>query len=138
MAESYRRCNEWSRLVCRAAVSRAQSARAKRNVTRDWLCSILPIAYVLRVCSRHFRTVVTLTTYAPSIGRIWRSCIFSLDKTEPSIGLTVFCAGLYVVTISDAVSTSRVEIFVAAISPERAADFNSSPRGLYTTFCAHT
>jgi hypothetical protein len=46
-----------------------------------------------------------------------------LEKAEGGINLELPAPGLYEVTISDAASTPRIDLFVAAIRPEQSADF---------------
>jgi hypothetical protein len=52
----------------------------------------------------------------------------ALDKTENAIELTVPASGLYVATITDAMNTPRIELFLAAISPQQRAAFASFPQ----------
>jgi hypothetical protein len=49
----------------------------------------------------------------------------ALEKTGPSIGLTLPAAGLYQVTITDALDVPRVDLWLAAIHPEQSSHFES-------------
>jgi hypothetical protein len=48
-----------------------------------------------------------------------------LEKTAPSVDLSLPASGLYEVTITDALDTPRIDLFLAAISPAQSADFAS-------------
>jgi hypothetical protein len=47
----------------------------------------------------------------------------ALEKAEAAIDLEVPAPGLYDITISDPLSTPRIDLLVAAIRPEQSADF---------------
>ena len=47
----------------------------------------------------------------------------TFEKTTPSIDLALPAPGLYDITISDAASTPRIDLFLAAIKPEQSPDF---------------
>lgn len=49
----------------------------------------------------------------------------TLEKTTPSIDLALPAPGLYDITISDAASTPRIDLFLAAIKPEQSPDFQA-------------
>lgn len=49
----------------------------------------------------------------------------ALEKTAPSIDLELPAPGLYDITIHDAASTPRIDLFLAAIKPEQSAAFQS-------------
>jgi hypothetical protein len=51
-----------------------------------------------------------------------------LEKTAPSIELALPAPGLYDVTITDALDTPRIDLFVAAIGPAQSAEFESFRR----------
>jgi hypothetical protein len=51
-----------------------------------------------------------------------------LEKTAPSIDLALPAPGLYDVTITDALDTPRIDLFLAAIRPPQSADFESFRR----------
>jgi hypothetical protein len=65
-------------------------------------------------------------------------------------GIRASCNGLYDITITDALNTPRINLFLAAIQPSQSADFQSfpqsratmekwnadSPAGPSTTLCA--
>jgi hypothetical protein len=48
-----------------------------------------------------------------------------LEKTTPSIELTLPAPGLYDITITDALNTPRIDLFLVAIKPSQSADFQS-------------
>jgi hypothetical protein len=48
-----------------------------------------------------------------------------LEKTAPSIDLALPASGVYDVTITDALDTPRVDLFLAAIRPAQSADLES-------------
>jgi hypothetical protein len=48
-----------------------------------------------------------------------------LEKTAPSVELSLPASGLYEVTITDALDTPRIDLFLAAIKPAQSADFAS-------------
>lgn len=52
----------------------------------------------------------------------------SLEKTAPSIELALPAAGLYNITITDALNTPRVDLLLAAIQPAQSAHFQSFDR----------
>ena len=49
-----------------------------------------------------------------------------LEKTAPSVTLALPSPGLYVLTITDDQNTPRIDLFLAAVSPAQAADFEKS------------
>jgi hypothetical protein len=49
----------------------------------------------------------------------------TLEKTTPSIDLALPAPGLYDIIISDAASTPRIDLFLAAIKPEQSPDFQA-------------
>ncbi|HZC43979.1 MAG TPA: hypothetical protein VE195_07380 [Acidobacteriaceae bacterium] len=49
----------------------------------------------------------------------------TLEKTTRSIDLALPAPGLYDITISDAASTPRIDLFLAAIKPEQSPDFQA-------------
>jgi hypothetical protein len=49
----------------------------------------------------------------------------SLDKTGPSVDLALPAAGLYEITITDALDVPRVDLLVAAIHPAQSSHFSS-------------
>lgn len=49
----------------------------------------------------------------------------ALEKTAPSIDLMLPAPGLYDITISDAASTPRIDLFLAAIKPEQSTGFRA-------------
>jgi hypothetical protein len=49
----------------------------------------------------------------------------ALEKIAPSIELTLPAAGLYQITITDALDAPRVDLWLAAIHPEQSAHFQS-------------
>jgi hypothetical protein len=51
-----------------------------------------------------------------------------VEKTAPSIDLALPAPGLYDVTITDALDTPRIDLFLAAIRPPQSADFESFRR----------
>jgi len=51
-----------------------------------------------------------------------------LEKTAPSIELMLPAAGLYSITITDALNTPRVDLLLAAIHPAQSAHFESFDR----------
>ncbi len=53
----------------------------------------------------------------------------ALQKTGPSISITLPSPGLYSVTVSDALNTPRIDLFVAAVVPAQAANFEKSFAG---------
>jgi hypothetical protein len=52
----------------------------------------------------------------------------AVDKAAPSIELALPASGLYVLTISDALNTPRIDLFLAAIKPMQTEDFDSFGR----------
>lgn len=55
-----------------------------------------------------------------------------LEKTAPAIELPLPAAGLYDITITDALNTPRVNLFLAAIRPAQSARFQSFQRARAT------
>jgi hypothetical protein len=51
----------------------------------------------------------------------------AIDKTDAAMELKLPASGLYVATITDSMSTPRVELFLAAINPQQAAAYASFP-----------
>jgi hypothetical protein len=56
----------------------------------------------------------------------------TLEKTAPSVELALPRPGLYDITISDALNTPRIDLFLAAIQPSQLADFQSFPQARAT------
>jgi hypothetical protein len=56
----------------------------------------------------------------------------ALEKTAPSIALTLPTTGLYNITITDALGTPRVDLLLAAIQPAQSAHFQSFNRARET------
>jgi hypothetical protein len=50
----------------------------------------------------------------------------ALKKTGPSISIALPSAGLYFVTITDALNTQRIDLFIAAVKPAQAASLIKS------------
>jgi hypothetical protein len=48
-----------------------------------------------------------------------------MEKTAPSVYLSLPASGLYDITITDAFDTPRIDLFLAAITPAQSADFAS-------------
>jgi hypothetical protein len=55
-----------------------------------------------------------------------------LEKTAPSIELALPAAGLYSITITDALNAPRVDLLLAAIQPEQSVHFQSFSRARKT------
>jgi hypothetical protein len=51
----------------------------------------------------------------------------TLEKTAPSVEFALPAPGLYDITITDALNTPRINLFLAAIQPSQSADFQSFP-----------
>jgi hypothetical protein len=51
-----------------------------------------------------------------------------LQKTAPSVELALPAAGIYTLTITDALNTPRVDLFLAAIRPAQSLRFQSFSR----------
>jgi Chitobiase/beta-hexosaminidase C-terminal domain len=51
-----------------------------------------------------------------------------LEKTAPSLSIALPSAGIYVLTIWDALNTPRIDLFIAAVAPAQAASIESSFR----------
>jgi hypothetical protein len=52
----------------------------------------------------------------------------ALEKTGSSISIALPASGLYDVTITDALNSPRIDLFIAAVEPAQAADFEKSFR----------
>jgi Chitobiase/beta-hexosaminidase C-terminal domain len=52
----------------------------------------------------------------------------ALKKTAPSISIALPSAGIYFVTITDALNTQRIDLFIAAVKPAQAASLMKSFR----------
>lgn len=49
-----------------------------------------------------------------------------IEKTAPSISIALPSAGLYALTITDALNTPRIDLFIAAVRPAQAANFEQA------------
>jgi hypothetical protein len=56
----------------------------------------------------------------------------TLEKTAPSVEIALPAPGLYDITITDALNTPRINLFLAAIQPTESADFQSFPQARAT------
>jgi hypothetical protein len=56
----------------------------------------------------------------------------TIEKTAPSIEFALPAPGLYDVTITDALDTPRIDLFLAAAKPPRSIDFQSFRRARAT------
>jgi hypothetical protein len=59
---------------------------------------------------------------------MYQSFQLPIDKNEASLELKLPASGLYVATITDSMSTPRVELFLAAINPQQAGAYASFPQ----------
>jgi hypothetical protein len=57
-----------------------------------------------------------------------RQFLLALKKTGPSISIALPSAGIYYVTITDALNTQRIDLFIAAVRPAQAASLMKSFR----------
>jgi hypothetical protein len=116
-----------------AKASDATAADRSRQVSRDEAVAVLDSA-------RRVRVAGLLASLPPGhyscdvrpLDPAYQPFHTAVDKTENSIELTLPASGLYVATITDAMSTPRVELFFAAVTPEQSAGFASFPQAKVT------
>lgn len=113
-----------------ADASDANPAERSRQVSRDEAVAVLDSARRVRVAGLlaslppgHYSCDLRPLdpAYQPQLH-------LAVEKTESSIELTLPASGLYVATITDAMSTPRVELFLAAVTPQQSAAFVSFPQ----------
>lgn len=113
----------------RATASSAHAADGSPQVSRDEAVAVLDPASRVRVAGLVAalppgRYSCDLRPLSPA----YQPQHISLDKTESALELTLPAPGLYVATITDAASTPRVELFLAAATQQQSAAFASFPQ----------
>jgi hypothetical protein len=108
--------------------SDADPAGGLRQVSRDEAVAVLDSASRVRVAG-------LLAALAPGryscdlrpLDPMYQPFHLAIDKTEAAMDLKLPASGLYVATITDSMSTPRVELFLAAINPQQAAAYAAFP-----------
>jgi hypothetical protein len=113
-----------------AESSDANAAEASRQISRDEAVAVLDPDHRVRLAGLlaalpPARYTCDLRPLDPANKQ---QLHLAIDKTESSMELTLPAPGLYVATITDAMSTPRVELFLAAISPQQSAAYASFPQ----------